>query len=113
MITAYIVGVVLGGWLALRFLWDIIETTVKALYYITHRKKIKKEKELSKKEDELRQWRREQWMREIEEKKKKRQEMVEKRKEKDREYAIENGKYGWFKETYGETVDGEKIDHGY
>ena len=60
MIIAYIVGVLLGGWLALWFIWQIITMLVRFIYYLTHRKQIKEEKRLSKKEKELHQWQRKQ-----------------------------------------------------
>lgn len=112
MIIAYIVGVLLGGWLALWFIWQIITMLVRFIYYLTHRKQIKKEKVLAKKEKELNEWQREQWIKEGEERRRRAQEKEAKerrQKEKDREEAIENGRYGWFEEKYGETVEGEKI----
>lgn len=63
-------GVLLGGWLALWFIWQLIEMAIRFIYYLTHRKQIKKEKVLAKKEKELYEWQREQTIKEMEERRK-------------------------------------------
>lgn len=117
MILAYIFGVMLGGGFMLWLIWELIKIFVKAVYYLTHMKKIKAEKKLEKKERELHQWQREQWVKETEEKRRRVQEKQAKQKEqrplqgkeKDRRDAIKYGAEDWFERKYGETVDGEKI----
>lgn len=66
MIIGYIVGALLGGWLALWFIWEILKILVKAIFYLTHRKQIKKEKMMEKKEKELNEWHREQRIKQME-----------------------------------------------
>lgn len=100
MIIGYIAGVLLGGAFALWLIWQAITLLVKFIYYLTHRKQIKKEKVMAKKEKELSEWQREQRIKEME---------ARRKKEDDREYAVEHEEYKWFEEKYGETVEGEKI----